>query len=194
MANAHLLVQVMSVDPDAEVVVKLADLGVAKLKESNKEAMMTQGRGTPQYSTCPALVRITPPIRCLLTASNKPVAPEIFEKDENYSFPVDVYSFGLIIWEITTREQPYIDIKPHFKVREPAARMSDSLCSSDNSLASQIPLKVMAGERPYIPRDCPREWYPMPCLAPVPSCLSLQTHRFLSHQGRFDERLLAPGP
>lgn len=104
---------VMSVDPDAEVVVKLADLGVAKLKESNKEAMMTQGRGTPQY-----------------------MAPEIFEKDENYSFPVDVYSFGLIIWEVTTREQPYIDIKPHFK----------------------IPLKVMAGERPFIPRDCPREW------------------------------------
>src|SRR3989344_2015007 len=117
----------MSVDPDAEVVVKLADLGVAKLKESNKEAMMTQGRGTPQYSTYPALVRITPPYKVLAyRESNKPVAPEIFEKDENYSFPVDVYSFGLIIWEITTREQPYIDIKPHFKVR-PAARMSDSL-------------------------------------------------------------------
>jgi serine/threonine protein kinase len=43
--------QVMSVDTEADVVVKLADLGVAKLKENNKEAMMTKGRGTPQYST-----------------------------------------------------------------------------------------------------------------------------------------------
>lgn len=46
-----------------------------------------------------------------------PVAPEVFEMDSNYSFPVDVYSFGLIMWEITSRETPYNDIKPHFKVR-----------------------------------------------------------------------------
>jgi serine/threonine protein kinase len=56
------------------------------------------------------------------------VAPEIFEKDDNYSFPVDVYSFGLIIWEITTREQPYIDIKPHFKVRSASALHPGQIC------------------------------------------------------------------
>ncbi|KAL6070956.1 Serine/threonine-protein kinase HT1 [Balamuthia mandrillaris] len=104
---------VFSLDADAEAVVKIADLGVAKLKESEEKDMMTQGRGTPQY-----------------------MAPEIFDGSREYSFPVDVYSFGLIMWELVTREQPYADIKPHFR----------------------IPIKVLEGERPAIPEGVPPAW------------------------------------
>lgn len=40
-------------DPEADVVVKIADLGIAKLKDNHNKAdqLMTQMRGTPQYST-----------------------------------------------------------------------------------------------------------------------------------------------
>lgn len=108
------------------------------------------------------------------------MAPEIFEKDENYSFPVDVYSFGLIIWEVTTREQPYIDIKPHFKVREPAARMNDSLYSSDNSLVLEDSTEGDGWRASVHSEGLPPRMVPNAASWPVPSYLSLQTHRFLS--------------
>jgi len=106
-------------------------LGIAKLKDNHNKTdqVMTQMRGTPQYSTFPRLVKESFP-------NLKTVAPEIFQGSAQYSFPVDVYSFGLVMWELLTREQPFSHIKPMF----------------------QIPLKVMNGERPPIPRDCPKAW------------------------------------
>lgn len=64
------------------------------------------------------------------------VAPEILKGSDQYSFPVDVYSYGLVMWELLTREQPFSHIKQMF----------------------QIPIKVMEGERPPLPKNCPKEW------------------------------------
>lgn len=47
-----------------------------------------------------------------------------------------MYSFGLIMWGLFTRQIPYADVKPFFK----------------------IPLVVASGERPIIPDNCPKEW------------------------------------
>eukprot|EP00035_Acanthoeca_spectabilis_P005438 m.113568 g.113568 ORF g.113568 m.113568 type:complete len:1135 (-) comp13027_c0_seq1:1812-5216(-) len=35
------------------------------------------------------------------------MAPELFRGDQRYSWPVDVYSFGIILWELMSLEQPW---------------------------------------------------------------------------------------
>lgn len=35
------------------------------------------------------------------------MAPEIFRGDSTYTAAVDVYSFGIVLWELATRETPW---------------------------------------------------------------------------------------
>jgi serine/threonine protein kinase len=58
------------------------------------------------------------------------IAPEIFEQ-KRYTEKSDVYSFGIVLWELLTRKIPFDDI---------------------NSFS--IPIAVIKGDRPSIPRDC----------------------------------------
>jgi serine/threonine protein kinase len=37
------------------------------------------------------------------------MAPEVFRGDQNYSSVVDVYSFGIVLWELATRKTPWKD-------------------------------------------------------------------------------------
>jgi serine/threonine protein kinase len=63
-------------------------------------------------------------------------APEVLS-DEVYGSPCDVYSFGIVCWELCSRKQPYEDIKNHFALKK----------------------AVLDGTRPAVPDHCPADFY-----------------------------------
>jgi len=65
------------------------------------------------------------------------MAPEVF-RNEPYTESCDVYSFGIVLWEIYCRADPY-----------------------DGVSSWSIPVMVCKGERPTIPADCPTEYAKM---------------------------------
>ncbi|AGO85889.2 Serine/threonine protein kinase [Pandoravirus salinus] len=92
---------------DDNFTIKVADFGFARIREDN--ATMTRC-GTPAWT-----------------------APEIL-RGERYSEKADIYSFGIVMWEIITRKQPY---------------------SGRNFMATT--LAVLEGTRLDIPADCPAD-------------------------------------
>jgi len=64
-------------------VVKLADLGVAKIREGSQTMTRAEQAGTPMY-----------------------MAPEM-HRNEPYNTSADVFSFGLVCWEIYSLEKPF---------------------------------------------------------------------------------------
>jgi serine/threonine protein kinase len=84
--------------------VKVADFGFARIKEDN--ATMTRC-GTPCWT-----------------------APEVI-RGEKYGEKADVYSFGIIMWEVLTRKQPF---------------------AGRNFMG--VSLDVLEGKRPQVPADC----------------------------------------
>jgi len=74
--------------------VKLFDFGFARVYNTHDEKgientrLMTGGIGTPRY-----------------------MAPEIARHDAMYGFPVDVYSFSIMLWQIVTNRTPFKEIK-----------------------------------------------------------------------------------
>nr|UMO80375.1 Serine/threonine protein kinase [Pandoravirus aubagnensis] len=90
---------------DQDYNVKVADFGLARIKEEN--ATMTRC-GTPCWT-----------------------APEII-RGERYDERADVYSFGIIAWEVLTRKRPY-----------------------DGLNFMNVSLDVIEGKRPPLPNDCP---------------------------------------
>ncbi|RHY16348.1 hypothetical protein DYB25_000614, partial [Aphanomyces astaci] len=80
--------------------------------------------------TCPSLL-LTSRVGTVCWA-----APEVLSEDEQtrYSLKVDVYSFGIICWQLYTGKQPFSDIPGSVLAVEEA---------------------VLQGTRPRIPDDCP---------------------------------------
>jgi len=63
------------------------------------------------------------------------VAPEIFNNKKLYTEKADVYSFGIILWELIARKMPFEDEE-----------------------AFTIPLLVSKGKRPKMPKELPKGW------------------------------------
>jgi serine/threonine protein kinase len=115
---------------DEDWSLKVADFGFARIKEDN--ATMTRC-GTP----CWTGTHHTPPQTQTQTQHNTAdtrmmahTAPEVI-RGEKYSETADVYSFGIIMWEVLTRKQPY---------------------GGRNFMG--VSLDVLEGRRPQIPDDC----------------------------------------
>lgn len=65
------------------------------------------------------------------------MAPEIFRGDSSYGKVVDIYSFGMLLWELVTRETPWI---------------SDLwVGGTDEYFISQLSCALQTGRRPSLP-------------------------------------------
>lgn len=89
--------------------VKVCDFGLSRVIDSKNQ--MTSNIGTVSW-----------------------VAPELFAK-KLYTEKADVYSYGIILWELLSRQMPFGDIE-----------------------AFSVPLMVSRGERPDMPKDAPLDW------------------------------------
>eukprot|EP01119_Soliformovum_irregulare_P017898 TRINITY_DN5391_c0_g1_i1.p1 TRINITY_DN5391_c0_g1~~TRINITY_DN5391_c0_g1_i1.p1 ORF type:complete len:569 (-),score=197.91 TRINITY_DN5391_c0_g1_i1:16-1722(-) len=86
---------------------KLIDFGTSRVVDENK--YMTANVGTPAW-----------------------IAPEVLN-NEKYSYKADVYSFGIVLWELLTAQSPFSEMR-----------------------SFEIPQAVINGIRPAIP-DVPKE-------------------------------------
>lgn len=73
----------------------------------------------------------------LLTSFPCAQAPEMFRGDTNYDAKIDVYSFGIILWEIATRNEPW------------AAELGVGNCAT--AFFIELNAALMSGRRPTIP-------------------------------------------
>jgi serine/threonine protein kinase len=62
------------------------------------------------------------------------MAPEVYRGDQTYTNAVDVYSFGIVLWELATRKAPWVDE-----------------LSSETVFFEQLNTALQTGRRPAIP-------------------------------------------
>eukprot|EP01025_Chloroclados_australasicus_P061801 TRINITY_DN811_c0_g2_i4.p1 TRINITY_DN811_c0_g2~~TRINITY_DN811_c0_g2_i4.p1 ORF type:complete len:366 (-),score=17.40 TRINITY_DN811_c0_g2_i4:691-1788(-) len=105
--------------------VKVADFGLSRFKEATTTLFSSNPVGTPHY-----------------------VAPEVLTGKFKITSQVDVYSLGILMWEMYTRKRPWHGNKDY-----------------------QIAYLVMTDERPELPKECPANLCQMirRCWAPNPN-------------------------
>lgn len=91
--------------------VKLCDFGLSRVVATKKGNNMTGNVGTVSW-----------------------IAPEVFE-NQPYDSKADIYSFGIIMWELYTKQTPFSDVN-----------------------AFEIPIAVIRGDRPPIPKEMPKDY------------------------------------
>jgi serine/threonine protein kinase len=93
---------------DQQMRAKLSDFGLSRVK-TESAAMTRQSVGTLPW-----------------------MAPELFESGAEYTPKADIYSYGIILWELSSRQKPF-----------------------DKASEAQIIGAVTSGQRLDIPEDCP---------------------------------------
>eukprot|EP01090_Pellita_catalonica_P015326 TRINITY_DN413_c0_g1_i1.p1 TRINITY_DN413_c0_g1~~TRINITY_DN413_c0_g1_i1.p1 ORF type:complete len:719 (-),score=115.94 TRINITY_DN413_c0_g1_i1:68-2224(-) len=112
LKTANLLYSKTGTPDRATYTVKVCDFGLSAIKQDTLEALRDSGgaKGTPLY-----------------------MAPEVMLQ-EGFDEKADVYSFGIVLWEIVSRKDPY----PHH-----------------TDYQTFVKAIVEDGERPKIPQDTP---------------------------------------
>ena len=81
--------------------VKVTDFGVATQVRSSSKSMMDSQKGLSSDESSRNLTGETGTYRWM--------ASEVI-RHEDYTFSVDVYSFAIILWQLLTREEPFVDV------------------------------------------------------------------------------------
>eukprot|EP01017_Pseudomicrothorax_dubius_P009593 TRINITY_DN13292_c0_g1_i1.p1 TRINITY_DN13292_c0_g1~~TRINITY_DN13292_c0_g1_i1.p1 ORF type:complete len:223 (+),score=22.80 TRINITY_DN13292_c0_g1_i1:106-774(+) len=93
LKSLNLLINTEFVSPKQQVVIKIADFGLARTQEMDSVSeKMTGLMGTYHW-----------------------MAPEIFE-NKDYTIKADVYSYGIVLWEIICRQTPYKNLQTPFAI------------------------------------------------------------------------------
>jgi serine/threonine protein kinase len=90
----------------ADYTPRVGDFGFSKFISTTRQVQMTLGVGSPLY-----------------------MAPELHTGEDNYSFPVDVYAYGMMIYVMMTGTEPFNGLSPY-----------------------QVASTIAEGKRPDIPR------------------------------------------
>lgn len=90
--------------------IKISDFGLSRVIDKNQP--MTSNIGTVAW-----------------------IAPEIFSNKKLYTEKADVYSYGIILWELLTRQMPFAEAE-----------------------AFTIPVLVTKGKRPTLPKKVPKDY------------------------------------
>ena len=85
------------------------------------------------------------------TGTYRWMAPEII-RHETYSFPADVYSFGILLWELIAREHPFATLTP----------IQAAFSVAKHDLRPTIPSDV----HPRLKAIITRCWHPVPLARP----------------------------
>jgi serine/threonine protein kinase len=111
---------------DSEFHPRISDFGFAKIISVAEQLTMTRGKGTPMF-----------------------MAPELLDGADDYSFPVDVYAYGMMMYVILTASYPFPRLTEEF----------------------QFSQKILSGQRPAIPPDVPDYYQRLitSCWDPTPS-------------------------
>jgi len=108
----HRDIKSLNVLLDANKHAKLTDFGLSKVKQASKSSTAGSA-GTVLW-----------------------MAPELFERTGKYTQKSDIYSLGMVFWEIAARALPFADVDD----------------------PTRVPPLVMRGERETIPQDCPKKF------------------------------------
>jgi serine/threonine-protein kinase CTR1 len=114
---------------DANLRVKVADFGESCLIRNAQSSMSTHSEEAFDVTANPS-VSLTCGIGTPLW-----MAPELFSTSTKYGPEIDVYSFGVIMWELATLKEPWVD-----DIKEQGIQFCTVLIEA-----------VVAGRRPSIP-------------------------------------------
>jgi hypothetical protein len=119
-----------------QVVVRSAFTGVTRLLPS-ADSIEIYTDGQSALSTARAVVGIVDAKGTMTQSAGTLLwmAPEVFRGDRHYTCAVDVYSFGIVLWELATRKTPWVD----------------EMASDQQTFFKMFSLALQAGRRPAIP-------------------------------------------
>lgn len=122
-----------------QYLVKVADFGTSRLLSQLDRKTLSKGKAMKKHRTKKEkqLLEQIPlqPKLTGLVGTRAWMSPELMD-GAPYGPPVDVYSYGVVLWEIITREHPWSEFQHDHDLDE----------------------AVLTGQRPLIPMGCHRQW------------------------------------